>query len=168
MNTIWQNIIRFAVLMLLQLLVLNNVYLGGYITPYLYVLFVLMLPTNTPRPAMLLLAFASGLCVDIFDNMLGFHSFAATLLGFCRITFADKILTRGEQIDIDTPSIHSVGVSQLAGYLLLMFFIYNFAFFFLEIFSFEDFWRILLSSVLSTVVVWVLAMLYQSLFLRKK
>ena len=44
-NLIWRNLGRFALLMALQLLVLNYVYLGGYVMPLLYVLFILMLPT---------------------------------------------------------------------------------------------------------------------------
>lgn|SRR5574344_414097 len=167
-NLLIQNILRFILLMLFQILVLNNVYLGGYINPYLYVLFILMLPTNLPRIPMLLLAFLSGLCIDIFSNMLGFHTFACTLVAFCRLAFADKILTRGEPVVIDTPSIHSVALQQFAFYLLLLFFIYNVAYFSLEIFNFHDFWTILLSALLSTLVTWVLALLCQTLFLRKK
>ena len=48
MNLVIRNIARCLLLVLLQVLVLNNIYLGGYITPYLYILFVLMRPTSLP------------------------------------------------------------------------------------------------------------------------
>ena len=42
-NVLIRNIIRFVVLVLLQVGVLNQVQLGGFINPYLYILFVIML-----------------------------------------------------------------------------------------------------------------------------
>ena len=96
-NIVWKNIGRFVLLMALQLLVLNYVYLGGYVMPMLYVLFILMLPTYCDKLLLLSLAFLSGLCVDIFSNTLGFHTFAATLIGFMRIIFADRIITQNDK-----------------------------------------------------------------------
>ena len=75
---IFRNIGRFLLLVLLQVLVFNNIYLGGYINPCIYVLFIAMLPTTTGRIPMMLIAFATGLCVDVSTNILGFHTFACT------------------------------------------------------------------------------------------
>ena len=77
-SLVWRNIGRFVLLMLLQLLVLNYVYLGGYIIPMLYVLFLLMLPTSMGRIPMLLVAFGTGLLIDIMSGVLGFHTLACT------------------------------------------------------------------------------------------
>lgn len=167
-NIVIQNIIRFVGLMLLQVLVLNNIYLGQFINPYLYVLFVLMLPTNLMPVWTLLIAFASGLCVDMFSNVLGLHTAACTLVAFCRIVFADKILTRGDDIIIDTPSIYSVAPQQFAFYIFLLLLIYNIAYYMLEAFTFNGWWRLFISALLSTGVVWCLAMLCQLLFMHRK
>ncbi len=162
-NTIvFQNIGRFALLMLLQILVLNHVYLGGYITPFLYVLFLLMLPTGINRMGLLTLAFLTGLCLDIFSNMMGFHACCCTALALCRIAFGDRILTGGEEVTIDTPNLRSVGFQTFAFYLFLMLLIYHLLYFFVVIFNFHDILRILLSSLFSTVVTWVLALIYLS------
>lgn len=168
MNLVIRNIARCLLLVLLQVLVLNNIYLGGYITPYLYILFVLMLPTSLPKPVTLLIAFATGLTVDMFSNLMGLHAFAATMVAFCRVTFADRILTRGDSVTIDTPSVYSVSLSPALFYLLLMLFVYNMAYFLLVYFSFHDMLRILLSATLSTLVVGVLSVLYQSIFTPKE
>ena len=168
MNLILRNIGRFLLLMVLQVLVLNNIYLGGFITPFLYVLFILMLPTSLPKVAMLLIAFASGLTVDVFSNVMGFHAMAATFVAFCRITFADKILTRGEAVTIDTPSTRSVAIGPMLFYLALMLFLFYALYFLLVYFSFHDFFRILLSALLSTFFTWLLAILYQSIFIKKE
>ena len=105
---IWRIVGRFVLLMALQLLVLNHVYLGGYVMPMLYVLFILMLPTDTGRIPMLLIAFGTGLLVDVMNNMLGFHALACTVVAMLRILFADRIRTRGEPVTIQTPSVYSV------------------------------------------------------------
>ena len=117
---VWRNIGRFVLLMLLQLLVLNNVYLGGYVMPMLYVLFILMLPTSVGRVPLLLTAFGTGLVVDIMAGALGFHALACTVVAMMRITFADRILTRGENVTIETPSVFSVTPQYFISYLLLL------------------------------------------------
>ena len=99
-NLIIRNIIRFVVLMVLQVVIFNQVSLWGYVLPMLYVLFVLMLPTGMNKIALLLIAFATGLTEDLFCNLLGFHACACTVVALCRILFADKILTRNETTEI--------------------------------------------------------------------
>ena len=48
-TTILANIIRFVLLLLLQVLVLDQLDLANsYVVPYLYVLFLLMLPLELP------------------------------------------------------------------------------------------------------------------------
>ncbi len=51
----------FVILMVTQLLVFNNIELSGYINPYVYVLFVLLLPFDVPRSVLLVSAFLLGL-----------------------------------------------------------------------------------------------------------
>ncbi len=167
-NIVIQNIVRFVGLMLLQVLVLNNIYLGQFINPYLYVLFVLMLPSSLAPVWMLLIAFVSGLCVDVFSNVLGLHAAACTLVAFFRIVFADKILTRGDDVVIDTPSIYSVAPQQFAFYLFVLLLIYNVAYYLLEDFTFSGWWRLFISALLSTAVVWCLSMLFQVMFMHRK
>lgn len=164
---VFRNIGRFLLLILLQTFVLNNVYLGGYINPFLYVLFIIMLPTNTNRIAMLVLSFATGLCIDLGTNMLGFHAFACTVVGFMRILWADKIILRDNEEVVDTPSIHSGSYQQFAIYLFFLLLIFNFVYYLLVMFSLRELPSILLSTLLSTIVTWILAILYQTLFFRK-
>ena len=168
MNTsmILRNVGRWVLLVLLQVLVLNNVYLGGYINPFIYVLFILVLPTGINKLLMLSLAFCSGLVVDVFCNMLGFHAFACTLVAFARVTFADRILTRDDPVVIETPSIFTVATQTYIGFMLLLLFIYNVVYFMMVVFEWQDWWRILLLSMMSTLVSGVMCVLYQLVFIR--
>lgn len=167
-KTVWRNIGRFALLMLTQLLVLNYVYLGGYIMPMLYVLFILMLPTDTGRVPLLLIAFGTGLIVDVMAGMLGFHALACTVVAMLRIWFADRILTRGEPITINTPSIYSVTPQYFIAYLMLMLAAFYLVFYTAELWGFRGFGGVLLATLLSTVATTLLAVLYQIAFVKKE
>ena len=167
-NLVWRNIGRFVLLMLLQLLVLNNVYMGGYVMPMLYVLFVLMLPTSTGRVPLLLMAFGSGLLVDVMSGVLGFNTLACTVVAMLRILFADRILTRGENVVIETPSIYSVTPQYFITYLLVSTAVFYLVLYTVELFSFRGLGGVLLATVCSTLVTSLLAVLYQMALLRRK
>lgn len=167
-NIVWRNIGRFVLLMLIQLLVLNNVYLGGYVMPMLYVLFILMLPTGMKRIPLLLIAFGTGLTVDLMSNVLGFHALACTVLAMMRIWFADRILTRGEPVVISTPSVHSVTPQYFISYLMLMLSAFYLIFYTTELFGSRGFGGVLLATVCSTLVTTILAVLYQLAFTKRK
>lgn len=165
---VWKIIGRFALLMLFQLLVLNHVYLGGYVMPMIYVLFILMLPTDTGRIPMLLTAFGTGLLMDVMNNMLGFHALACTVVAMLRVLFADRILTRNEPVVISTPSIYSVTPQYFVSYLMLLLGVFYLVFFTVEMFGFRGFGGVLLSTVGSTLATTLLAVLYQFVFLKKE
>ncbi len=59
MYIISRNIIRFLVVVVFQVLVMDNVMINGYMVPYIYLLFILLLPFETPRWIQLF----SGFCV---------------------------------------------------------------------------------------------------------
>ena len=167
-NLVWRNIGRFALLMLFQLLILNNVYLGGYVMPMLYVLFILMLPTGMKRIPLLLIAFGTGLLMDIMSNALGFHALACTVVAMLRIWFADSILTRNEPVPINTPSVFSVTPQYFITYLMLMLAAFYLVFYTAELFGFRGFGGVLLATICSTLVTTLLVVLYQLVFLKKK
>ena len=166
-NLVWRNIGRFVLLMLLQLLVLNNVYLGGYVMPMLYLLFVLMLPTSMKRIPMLLTAFGTGLLVDIMAGAVGFHALACTVVAMMRVTFADRILTRGENVVISRPCVFDVTPQYFISYVLLLTAAFYLVLFTAELFGFRGLGGVLLATLASTVVTTLLAVLYQLVFLKK-
>ncbi|HRE96529.1 MAG TPA: rod shape-determining protein MreD, partial [Flavobacteriales bacterium] len=71
-------ILRGIFLLLLQGLVLNNLPLGTYFQPYLYVMFIILLPFETPNWMILPLSFFYGLILDSFTNTYGLHASACT------------------------------------------------------------------------------------------
>ncbi|HNQ38403.1 MAG TPA: rod shape-determining protein MreD, partial [Prolixibacteraceae bacterium] len=65
--------VMFVVLVLLQVLLFNQIHLGGFLNPFMYVLFILLLPLSMPRYAVLLLSFFLGMTIDWFSNSPGLH-----------------------------------------------------------------------------------------------
>lgn len=86
-NTIIENIIRFIVLVLLQVLLLNNINFLGYINPYLYVLFLVLYPFNTPQTLFLLVAFLLGITIDTFEDSGGINAAACVVIAYIRPVF---------------------------------------------------------------------------------
>lgn len=117
MSEIFKNVFRWILLVLLQVGILNNIGLWGLINPFVYVFFILMLPLATPRALLMILAFGTGLMMDIASNTGGLHAAASTLLGFIRPWWVKSVFEKNKYIDIknfkiediDTPSFITYG-----------------------------------------------------------
>jgi rod shape-determining protein MreD len=162
MPVVLQNIFRFILLVLFQVLVLNNIQFLGYINPYVYILFILALPVQTPRWFTLLLAFGLGLTIDAFSNTMGMHAFASVMVAFLR-NGTIKLFTAIEEGNNPTPSFHTFGVSAYVKYVVLLVFVHHTTLFLLEAFSFYHFWFMLAKIVLSSFVTILLILGVQSL-----
>lgn len=166
---ILSNISRFVALIVVQVLVLNYVYLGGYVLPFIYILGVLMLPTNMGKIPTLLVAFAAGGVVDIFCGIPGFHAFSCTMMAFARVLFGNRMLTQGDpDAVVETPSVHQVPFQTFMGYAFLMAAVYSVTYGLVEAFSFGNFWMTVLSMLINTLVAWALVMLFQLLVPQKR
>jgi len=104
-HTLLINIARFILLLLLQVLVFNNMNLGGYLTPAIYVLFILLLPQSINKSMLLILGFGTGLTIDLFLNTPGLHAGATVLMAFARpgiirLFFRNLEFSSGEAPDV--------------------------------------------------------------------
>ena len=162
MPTLLQNIFRFILLVLFQVLVLKNIQFLGYINPYLYILFILVLPVQMPRWLLLILAFILGMTIDVFSNTIGMHAFATVLVAFFRDGII-KLFTNIEEGNNPTPSFHTFGVSAFVKYVVLIVIIHHTTLFLLEAFSFAHFWIMLTKILLSSLVTIMLILGIQSI-----
>ncbi|ADQ80196.1 rod shape-determining protein MreD [Paludibacter propionicigenes WB4] len=162
MPIVLQNIIRFILLVLLQVLVLNNIQFLGYINPYLYILIILAFPVQMPRWLTLILAFGLGLIIDAFANTMGMHAFATVLVAFLRNGII-KLFTSIEEGNNPTPSFYSFGVSAYVKYVVLLVLIHHATLLMLEAFSFVNFGITLTKIILSTAVTVLMILGIQSL-----
>ena len=168
MNKTALQIIRFVVLVLLQVLVINHIRLGGYVHPYIYLIFIMLLPFNTPKWQLLVLGFVLGLTVDLFTGTPGLHAGATTLMAFCRPSII-KLVTGNQKFEnITEPNLGQLGGIWFLRYVLCMVLIHHFALFLLESFSFRLIGQVLLRLLLSVPVSVFLNMMILYIFKREK
>lgn len=161
-----RNIIRFIVLILFQVLILDNINLGGYVNPYLYVYFILLLPFEIPGWLLLISSFLIGLGVDVFSGTLGMHAAASVIMAFFRPVIIRSIASGREYESGMQPSIRDLGFRWFFMYSMSLIFIHHFALFFIEVFSFHDFFSTLLRVIFSTLFTLLLVILTQYFFYR--
>lgn len=144
-------VIMFFVLILVQVLILNNIQISGYINPYIYILFVLLLPFNIPGYFLLGFSFLLGITIDIFGNTPGIHAGATVLLGFIRPAIAQLVSTRELIEKGPTPTMKILGMANFIKYIVIAVLIHHLVLFFAETFSFGDFFETLLRWLISSI-----------------
>ena len=146
----------FISLVLVQVLVLNYIQFSGYINPYIYVLFVLLLPVSTPRYAVVMLGFFIGLVIDIFSNTAGMHASATTFMAFVR-PYVINLISAREMDKSDYPGLTQYGFRWFFYYSGILALLHHLFFFYIEVFTFSGFFltlfRVVLSSVFSIFVI---------------
>ena len=140
----------FIALVLLQVLVLNNMHINGYATPFLYIYFILKFNSRISRNTLMLWSFAIGLTVEIFSNTPGMNAAAATCLAFCRTSLMRLVTLR----DVDEgfrPGIRSLGPSSFLRYVLFSSMLFCTLLLLLGTFSFFNLAKLILKIVTSTI-----------------
>ncbi len=171
-NIYVKNIIRFLLLVLFQVLVLDQVSLGGYVIPYVYVLFILLLPFDIPKSLLLILAFGTGLTIDFFGNTLGLHAAALVFLAFARPGVLRFYFKKIEYLPGEEPSIVKLGFGGFLKYSVTLIFLHHLVLFYLETFSFHNFFftlnHVFVNSLASEIGVMILVMLFTKRERRKR
>lgn len=160
-------LLRFTGLVLFQVLILNHVSLGGYVNPYLYVLFILWLPFSIPYWQLLLSAFLLGFSIDIFANTPGLNAAATVAMAFAR-PFVIRVVSTGTDFEPGTrPSIPGQGIRWFFSYSLILILLHHFILFYLEVFRMSEFFQTLLRVLLSALLTFGLVLLSEYLTVRK-
>ena len=166
-NLLIKNIIRFIVLVIVQVFVLNNIRISGYINPYLYVLFILLLPFETPGWLLLVSSFFLGLSIDMFAHTPGMHASASVLMAFLRPGII-RLLSGAKSLEPGMkPGLKSMGFRWFFFYSAILILIHHLFLFYVEVFRFSEFMQTLYRAVLSMLVTLVLVILTEYLFMRK-
>lgn len=147
----------FILLILLQLFLFNNIQFSGYVNPYVYILFILLLPFEIPSWLLLILSFLLGIIIDFFSGSPGMHSSATLLIGFLRPYVLRIISLRDGYEPGSDPSMLVYGFRWFLIYTLSMVIIHHTALFYLEVFRFSEFFRtglrVILSSLFSAIFI---------------
>ena len=164
-NSILRFGLIFIIVVLLQVLLFNNIQFSGYVNPYIYIMFILLLPVEIPSWLLLILSFAIGSIIDFYTGSPGMHSSASVLSGFVRPFVLRFISPRDGYEPGANPSMLIYGLRWFLFYTLTIVLIHHTALFYIEVFRFTDFFRTLLRVLLSTLFTTVFVLIIE--FYRK-
>ncbi len=149
-NSVLRYSLIFVLLILLQVLLFNNIEFSGFVNPYVYIMFILLLPFEIPSWLLLIISFFTGLIIDFFCGSPGMHASATLLAGFVRPHVLRVISPRDGYEPGSDPSMFIYGFTWFLLYTVIIVLIHHLALFYLEVFRFTDFFRTLLRVILSS------------------
>ncbi len=131
------NVLRFFLLIFLQVFLLKNITVYNLSVPYFYILFILLLPFETNNFVLFLLSFLIGITIDAFYDSPGLHASSCVLLAFVRIIFINLTVHKEGFDNEPEPSLSLMGIRWFFTYVLVLTFAHHFILFTLESFSFS-------------------------------
>lgn len=158
------HIIRFVLLILLQGLIISKMNFGLYVHPFIYPLFILLLPFEVSGTFLLFSAFAIGFSVDLFVGTPGLHAAASVFSAFLRPFILRQLEGVKSYEDIYSPSLNALGYSWFIRYILFFLVSHNTFYFFLEAFTFKHFWSTILTIVFSSITSILLILFLNMIF----
>jgi len=162
------NIIRFLLLIATQVFLLKNIGYYNLSIPYLYILFILILPFGIPNVLLFFLAFITGLTIDVFYDTLGLNAAACTVLAFVRIVFINLTVQRDGFDNGPEPSLGIMGFRWFIFYAFILTFSHHFILFTFENFKFTEFGYTIIRVMLSTLFTVFLMLITEFAFIRRK
>jgi rod shape-determining protein MreD len=156
-STLLVNIFRFVLLLAVQIIIFNNMNFLGYISPFPYLLFIILYPVNSNKSGLLIASFLLGLIMDMFSNSGGIHATACLVLAYFR-PYIFKF-SFGLSYEYQTIKLNDVLTPERFSFILLSVVIHHFTLFLLEAFQFSFFLDILLRTLLSTLFTIILCII---------
>jgi len=167
-RTILVNALRFVILVFIQVFLLKNITLYNLSIPYLYILFILLLPFEIPNALLFVLSFALGLTIDAFYDTPGLHAAACVVLALVRIMFISITVQKDGFDNEPEPTLSIMGFRWFFTYTLVLTLFHHFFLFNLEVFHMADIQYTLTRFVLSSIFTVFLILVSGLLFYRRK
>ena len=156
----------FAAAVLLQVFLFDNLTISIYLNPLIYIVFIALLPLDTPPVAVLGAGLALGVTMDFAMGAAGINTIATLLIAFLRPTLAGMISGRDNVREGGIPSPARLGQRKFITYLVVLTLVHHIVFFWLETLSLAHVLHMLLRIVVSTAVsaafIWIIARIFTS------
>lgn len=165
-NIISSYIIRFIVLVLVQVVLLNHINFLGYINPYAYILFIILYPIKNNRSLFLFLSFLLGLTIDMFLDSGGVHAAASVTIAFIRPAVLK--FSFGALYEHQTVKFGSADFIANFGYITILTIIHHIVLFSLEVFNTSEIILILKKALFSSIFTIILCNLIIIIFSRRQ
>jgi hypothetical protein len=162
------NLIRFLSLLFIQVFLLQNIGYYNLATPFIYILFILLLPFKIPNTLLFLLSFLAGAAVDVFYDTPGINAAACSLMAFVRIIFISITVQRDGFDNEREPKMGIMGFRWFFFYAVVLTFVHHLCLFMLETFSFIEIYYTLLRVVFSSLITVFLILISEFIFFKNK
>ena len=143
------NIFRFIMLLAIQIVIFNNMNFLGYISPFPYLLYIILYPVNGNRAGLIFSSFLLGLMMDMFCNSGGIHATACVLLAYYR-PYIFKF-SFGLSYEYQTIRLNESLTPERFSFILVSVLLHHIVLFTLEAFQFKFILDILLRTLFSTI-----------------
>ena len=154
----------FAVVVLLQVFLFDNLSISIYLNPLVYVAFIALLPLDTPPVVLLLSGLATGVTMDLAMGAAGVNTIATLLIAFARPTLLGLLYSRDDIREGGIPSTGRLGNRVFLNYLIVLVLVHHAVFFSLEALSWAHIVRTIVRTVasgaVSVAVIWVIARIF--------
>jgi rod shape-determining protein MreD len=160
--------LRFLLLILLQVLLLNHINFSGFINPMLYTLALIMVPFEVSIVLGMIIGFVTGIAVDYFMNTAGMHASACVLVMYIRPRLLKIFGPRDGYEPEAQPSIKTMGNIEFLYFSFVMVLAHHIALFMLEAFTFSHLFFTIGRVIMSTFVTVILVNVAQYLMYQRK
>ena len=176
MSIYLRNFLRFCFIVLIQVLILNKITLrwwsqpAGFpvFIPYLYPLFILLLPFETPVWGLMVLGFIAGLTIDSYMNSAGMHACATIFIAYLRTNVLNALLPKNlSEYASQSPSVKNMGWVPFLVYSSFLVVLHHAVFFSVELWSVSNIAYLLLKILASSVTTVLFIVAYLLLFTRQ-
>lgn len=140
---------RLLLVFALQVLLFDHLHIGSLGIVMMYILFLINLPTRTPRWAEMLIGVGVGMMMDIWHSSLGIHMAACVALTFVRPILLTNAIQDIERIK-DNLSIQNIGPAEYTKCAVLLTVLHHFIVLSLEMWSIYMWWMVLLQTLVSS------------------
>lgn len=148
-STLLVNIFRFIMFLAIQIVIFNNMNFLGYISPYPYILYIILYPVNSNRSGLIISSFLLGLTMDMFCNSGGVHAAACVVLAYYR-PYIFKF-SFGLSYEYQTIKLNESLTPERFSFILVSVLLHHIVLFILTAFQFNFIWDILLRTLFSSV-----------------
>ena len=154
----------FAAAALLQVFLFDNLTISIYLNPLVYIVFIALLPLDTPPIVLLLSGLATGVTMDLAMGAAGVNTIATLLIAFARPTLLGLLYPRDDIREGGIPSTGRLGNRVFLNYLIVLVLVHHAVFFSLEALSWAHIVRTIVRTVASGAVsvafIWVIARIF--------
>jgi rod shape-determining protein MreD len=156
-SSLFFNLFRFITLLSLQVIVFNNINFFGFISPFPYILFIILYPVNGNKSGLLVASFLLGIILDMFSNSGGIHTTASLLLAYFRPSIFKFAF--GVSYEYQTIKLNDTLTPERFSFLLVAVVLHHLVLFIFEAFQFSLLWDILIRTLLSSIVTLIICII---------